>query len=223
MKEGTTWRMGMVILTTWEEMWSLEPVRSKQDLRGLRILTIWKEIRGNLGVQDTRKNQFMHWNTAPPEMSRWISDGNVEENNNGVDFLKILNQIDDHFLKASVNAQEVSKMLEAKQMHYHLSEFLVSFPTSQNSMAVAQVEVMMVSLPAQSHLNQLLHLSRLVSTLTTSMSSLLAPPPTTHSSIAGPTCLCTNHKSKSLPNNYFAGVNATHHYTPIISISSKYS
>ncbi|KAL2537627.1 AIG1-type G domain-containing protein [Forsythia ovata] len=39
-------------------------------------------------------------------------------------------------LKASENAQEVSKMLEAKRMHYHSSEFFVSFPTSQNGMAV---------------------------------------------------------------------------------------
>ncbi|KAL2480739.1 hypothetical protein Adt_33705 [Abeliophyllum distichum] len=53
--------------------------------------------------------------------------------------------------------------------------------------------------------------------------SLLAPPPTTRSSIADPTYLCTNHKSKSLPNNYFVGINATHHYTPILSISSKHS
>ncbi|KAL2544801.1 hypothetical protein Fot_14034 [Forsythia ovata] len=63
--------------------------------------------------------QFMHSNTAPPGMSRGIGDGKVEGNNNGVDFLKILNQIDDHFLKASENAQEVSKMLEANRMHYH--------------------------------------------------------------------------------------------------------
>ncbi|KAL2523910.1 Myb-related protein [Abeliophyllum distichum] len=100
--------------------------------------------------------QFMHSNTAPPGMSRGIGDGKVEGNNNGVDFLKILNQIDDHFLKASENAQEVSKMLEAKRMHYHSSEFFVSFPTSQNGMAVAQVMVMMVPLLARGHLNQLL-------------------------------------------------------------------
>ncbi|KAL2523263.1 AIG1-type G domain-containing protein [Forsythia ovata] len=39
-------------------------------------------------------------------------------------------------LKATENAQEVSKMLEAKRMHYHSSKFFVSFPTSQNGMAV---------------------------------------------------------------------------------------
>ncbi|KAL2490664.1 hypothetical protein Adt_26292 [Abeliophyllum distichum] len=105
-------------------------------------------------------------------------------------------------------------MLEAKRLHYHSSEFFVSFHTSQNGMAVAQVAVMMVPLPAQGHLNQLLHLFCLISLLTTSLSSLLAPPPTTRSIIADPTCLCTNHKSKSLPNNYFANIIATHHYTP---------
>ncbi|KAL2543110.1 hypothetical protein Adt_04088 [Abeliophyllum distichum] len=71
--------------------------------------------------------QFMHSNTAPLGMSRGIGDGKVEENNNGVDFLKILNQIDDHFFKASENAQEVSKMLDANRMHYHSSEFCFSF------------------------------------------------------------------------------------------------
>ncbi|KAL2514532.1 Uncharacterized protein Fot_28503 [Forsythia ovata] len=114
-------------------------------------------------------------------------------------------------------------MLEVKRMHYHSSEFFVSFPTSQNGMAVAQVAVIMVPVPAQGHLKQLLHLSRLVSPLTTSLSNLLASPLTTRSSITDPTCLCTNHKSKSLPNNYSASINATHHYTPILSISSKHS
>lgn len=33
--------------------------------------------------------------------------------------LQILNDLDDHFLKASESAHEVSKMLEANRMHYH--------------------------------------------------------------------------------------------------------
>ncbi|XP_008775372.2 nitrate regulatory gene2 protein-like [Phoenix dactylifera] len=36
-----------------------------------------------------------------------------------VNLLQILNELDDHFLKASESAQEVSKMLEATRMHYH--------------------------------------------------------------------------------------------------------
>ncbi|KAL2460036.1 hypothetical protein Adt_43456 [Abeliophyllum distichum] len=76
--------------------------------------------------------QFMHSNTTPPGMNRRIGDG-----------------------KASENAQEVSKRLEAKRMHYHSSKFFVAFPTSQNGMAVAQVVEVMVPLPAQGHLNQL--------------------------------------------------------------------
>ncbi|CAI9755655.1 unnamed protein product [Fraxinus pennsylvanica] len=63
--------------------------------------------------------QFMHSNTAPLEMSKGIGLRKVEGNNNGVDFLKILNQIDDLFLKASEDAKKVSKMLEANRMHYH--------------------------------------------------------------------------------------------------------
>lgn len=36
-----------------------------------------------------------------------------------VNLVKILDDLDDHFLKASESAQEVSKMLEANRMHYH--------------------------------------------------------------------------------------------------------
>ncbi|KAG0472046.1 hypothetical protein HPP92_016592 [Vanilla planifolia] len=36
-----------------------------------------------------------------------------------VSFLQILNELDDHFLKASQSAYEVSKMLEATRLHYH--------------------------------------------------------------------------------------------------------
>lgn len=63
--------------------------------------------------------KFMHSNTAPPAMSRTVIGGNVGGNNNGVDLLKILGEIDDHFLKASQSSQAVSKMLEATRLHYH--------------------------------------------------------------------------------------------------------
>ncbi|CAL9190778.1 unnamed protein product [Musa hybrid cultivar] len=36
-----------------------------------------------------------------------------------VNLIQILNELDDHFLKASESAHEVSKMLEATRMHYH--------------------------------------------------------------------------------------------------------
>ncbi|KAL8504111.1 hypothetical protein ACS0TY_022734 [Phlomoides rotata] len=62
---------------------------------------------------------FLHSNTAPPAISRIGIAANVVRNNNGVDFLKILSDIDDHFLKASQSSQEVSKMLEATRLHYH--------------------------------------------------------------------------------------------------------
>ncbi|KAK6129733.1 hypothetical protein DH2020_036534 [Rehmannia glutinosa] len=67
------------------------------------------------------EKQFLHSNTAPPAMSRFATGGNVvgNNNNNGVDLLKILSEVDDHFLKASQSAQEVSKMLEATRLHYH--------------------------------------------------------------------------------------------------------
>ncbi|PSS01181.1 Myosin-11 like [Actinidia chinensis var. chinensis] len=58
---------------------------------------------------------FMHSNTAPPDIRR-VSERKVGSSFN---LLKILGDIDDHFLKASEAAQEVSKMLEATRLHYH--------------------------------------------------------------------------------------------------------
>ncbi|KAL2525526.1 hypothetical protein Adt_10580 [Abeliophyllum distichum] len=67
-----------------------------------------------------KENQFMHSNTAPPGMSRGgIGGGNMVGNRSSVDLSKILGEIDDHFLKASQSAQEVSKLLEATRLHYH--------------------------------------------------------------------------------------------------------
>ncbi|KAL8113569.1 protein ALTERED PHOSPHATE STARVATION RESPONSE 1-like [Apium graveolens] len=67
-----------------------------------------------------KEKQFMHSNTAPPDMRRM--PGNYSKgggSHSGVNLLKILGDIDDHFLKASECAQEVSKMLEATRLHYH--------------------------------------------------------------------------------------------------------
>ncbi|XP_050364336.1 protein ROLLING AND ERECT LEAF 2-like [Argentina anserina] len=52
-----------------------------------------------------------HSKTAPPDFQRMVMPGFT--------LMDILNQIDDHFLKASESAQEVSKMLEATRLHYH--------------------------------------------------------------------------------------------------------
>ncbi|KAA8521777.1 hypothetical protein F0562_012450 [Nyssa sinensis] len=60
------------------------------------------------------EKQFIHSNTAPPDVRR---GGNKV--GSSVNLLKILSIIDDHFLKASESAQEVSKMLEATRLHYH--------------------------------------------------------------------------------------------------------
>ncbi|KAJ4779420.1 hypothetical protein LUZ62_063677 [Rhynchospora pubera] len=43
----------------------------------------------------------------------------VASENSGANLLQILAELDEHFLKASESAQEVSKMLEANRMHYH--------------------------------------------------------------------------------------------------------
>ncbi|CAI9093476.1 OLC1v1028981C1 [Oldenlandia corymbosa var. corymbosa] len=60
---------------------------------------------------------FVHSNTAPAGIRGGDNSGKAVSN--GVELLKILGDVDDHFLKASECAQEVSKMLEATRMHYH--------------------------------------------------------------------------------------------------------
>ncbi|KAK1436089.1 hypothetical protein QVD17_01864 [Tagetes erecta] len=78
-----------------------------------------------VGMKDVK---FMHSNTAPPDIN-WRGGGGAVNGGGGgggmvvgsssVNLLKILSEIDDHFLKASESAQEVSKMLEATRLHYH--------------------------------------------------------------------------------------------------------
>ncbi|PHU09362.1 hypothetical protein BC332_21222 [Capsicum chinense] len=72
-------------------------------------------------TMDETERVFKHSNTAPPEIRGggvMVGGGNVGYGNNA-DFFRVLGDIDDHFLKASENAQEVSKMLEATRLHYH--------------------------------------------------------------------------------------------------------
>ncbi|KAK9079801.1 hypothetical protein SSX86_001474 [Deinandra increscens subsp. villosa] len=79
-----------------------------------------------MGMKDTK---FVHSNTAPPDLN-WRGGigvvnggigggGGMVAGSSSVNLLKILSEIDDHFLKASESAQEVSKMLEATRLHYH--------------------------------------------------------------------------------------------------------
>ncbi|KAL1059728.1 hypothetical protein V6Z11_1Z012300 [Gossypium hirsutum] len=54
-----------------------------------------------------------HSKTAPADFRRMVKAVS------GVNLMQVLNEIDDHFLKGSESAQEVSKMLEATRLHYH--------------------------------------------------------------------------------------------------------
>ncbi|KZV42003.1 hypothetical protein F511_14317 [Dorcoceras hygrometricum] len=66
------------------------------------------------------EKHFLHSKTAPPAIKEvGFGVGEMVANTNSVDLLKVLSDIDDHFLKASQSAQEVSKMLEATRLHYH--------------------------------------------------------------------------------------------------------
>lgn len=59
------------------------------------------------------KKHIEHSKTAPADFRRAIK---VVPS---VTLMQILNVLDDHFLKASESAQEVTKMLEATRLHYH--------------------------------------------------------------------------------------------------------
>lgn len=66
------------------------------------------------------EKHFLHSKTAPPAINKvGFGVGDLVGNTNSVDLLKVLGDIDDHFLKASQSAQEVSMMLEATRLHYH--------------------------------------------------------------------------------------------------------
>ncbi|GMI81438.1 hypothetical protein like AT5G25590 [Hibiscus trionum] len=67
-------------------------------------------------VDDDKGNHQVHIEhskTAPADFRR------MAKAVSGVNLMEVLNEIDDHFLKASETAQEVSKMLEATRLHYH--------------------------------------------------------------------------------------------------------
>lgn len=64
--------------------------------------------------EETPVKQIEHSHMAPSEFRRALKVAAPR-----VSLLEVLNQIDDHFLKASESAQEVSKMLEATRLHYH--------------------------------------------------------------------------------------------------------
>lgn len=61
----------------------------------------------------TEAKHIEHSKTAPAEFRRALKVAPT------VTLMQILNSLDDHFLKASESAQEVSKMLEATRLHYH--------------------------------------------------------------------------------------------------------
>ncbi|XP_043725207.1 nitrate regulatory gene2 protein-like [Telopea speciosissima] len=58
--------------------------------------------------------QVVNSQAAPPVEAKRV--GKAARN---VNLLEILNQLDDHFLKAFESAHDVSKMLEANRLHYH--------------------------------------------------------------------------------------------------------
>ncbi|XP_019179139.1 PREDICTED: uncharacterized protein LOC109174353 [Ipomoea nil] len=73
-----------------------------------------EELKGMEQTPAKEKHFIMHSNTAAPEIRK--SGGGF---GNSEDFFKVLGEIDDHFLKASECAQEVSTMLQATRLHYH--------------------------------------------------------------------------------------------------------
>ncbi|KAB2027713.1 hypothetical protein ES319_D05G050600v1 [Gossypium barbadense] len=64
-------------------------------------------------ADDKQEVHIEHSKTAPADFRRMVKAVS------GVNLMQVLNEIDDHFLKGSESAQEVSKMLEATRLHYH--------------------------------------------------------------------------------------------------------
>ncbi|KAJ8755929.1 hypothetical protein K2173_024474 [Erythroxylum novogranatense] len=52
-------------------------------------------------------------------VTRMGGEGGGRRMGNGVNLIKLFSDFDDHFLKASESAHDVSKMLEATRLHYH--------------------------------------------------------------------------------------------------------
>lgn len=63
--------------------------------------------------EETPAKPIEHSHTAPTDFRRAAKVAP------SVSLMQVLNPLDDHFLKASESAQEVSKMLEATRLHYH--------------------------------------------------------------------------------------------------------
>ncbi|KAF6176312.1 hypothetical protein GIB67_011101 [Kingdonia uniflora] len=69
---------------------------------------------------EVKKTKNMgHSNSAPQESNNNTNKRVGKSAAISVSLLTILNNLDDHFLKASESAHDVSKMLEATRLHYH--------------------------------------------------------------------------------------------------------
>ncbi|KAK8479536.1 hypothetical protein V6N11_069389 [Hibiscus sabdariffa] len=84
-------------------------IEPKTPVRPEKVATA-VEVDDDKGKQQVH---IEHSKTAPADLRRMAKDVS------GVNLMEVLNEIDDHFLKASESAQEVSKMLDATRLHYH--------------------------------------------------------------------------------------------------------
>lgn len=97
-------------------------------------------------LEETPVKQIEHSHTAPPEFRRAVKVAS------SVSLMEVLNQIDDHFLRASESAQEVSKMLEATRLHYHSN-----FADNRGMYIYAFVYYMMVAVTGNSLRRKFFH------------------------------------------------------------------
>uniref|UniRef100_A0A516IJH6 DUF632 domain-containing protein n=1 Tax=Turnera subulata TaxID=218843 RepID=A0A516IJH6_9ROSI len=83
------------------------------EIDGVEPKTPEREEEEEEEAKNKRNKQIEHSKTAPPDF------GAIAGKVASVNLMLVLNEIDDHFLKASESAQEVCKMLEATRLHYH--------------------------------------------------------------------------------------------------------
>ncbi|WCJ29802.1 hypothetical protein M5689_011412 [Euphorbia peplus] len=93
----------------------IEPVTPEKHVENLAPVVEEEEEDEEVGKKE--KKHIEHSKTVPADFR--VVGKKAVSGGPSVNLTQVLSVIDDHFLKASESAQEVSKMLEATRLHYH--------------------------------------------------------------------------------------------------------
>lgn len=112
--EDLSVRFGGIENPTGAEVDAVEPKTPEKPEE--HLATVAEEEEEEEDKEPKKERHIEHSKTAPPDF-RVVGKKVVQVPT--VNLMQVLSEIDDHFLKASESAQEVSKMLEATRLHYH--------------------------------------------------------------------------------------------------------